>query len=54
MKKEYVAPMIHCVNLGPQSILAASTSLKYTDTEANQDYEVLTQHKHNYWEHNWE
>ena len=43
--------MIHCVNLGPQSLLAASTSLKYTDTEANQDYEVLTQHKHNYWEH---
>lgn len=54
MKKEYTVPLINTINLEPQSFLEASTPLKYTDMEVNQDYEVLTPRKTKYWEHNWE
>lgn len=55
MKKEYMVPLTHTINLEPQSILAGSPTLRYTDDkEASKDAEVLTKHKQDAWEHSWE
>ena len=54
MKKEYMVPLTHTINLEPQSILAGSPTLKYTDKDASKEFEVLTKHKQNAWEHSWE
>lgn len=54
MKKEYMVPLTHTINLEPQSILAGSPTLRYTDNEASKEVEVLTKHKQDAWEHTWE
>lgn len=54
MKKEYMVPLTHTINLEPQSILAGSPTLKYTDNKASTEFEVLTKHKQDAWEHSWE
>ncbi len=54
MKKEYMVPLTHTINLEPQSILAGSPTLKYTNKEASTEVEVLTKHKQDAWEHTWE
>lgn len=54
MKKEYMVPLTHTINLEPQSILAGSPTLKYTDKDASKEFEVLTKHKQDAWEHSWE
>ena len=54
MKKEYMVPLTHTINLEPQSILAGSPTLKYTDKEASKEVEVLTKPKQDAWEHTWE
>ena len=54
MKKEYMVPLTHTINLEPQSILAGSPTLRYTDKDASKEFEVLTKHKQDAWEHTWE
>ncbi len=54
MKKEYMVPLTHTIDLEPQSILAGSPTLKYTNNEASKEVEVLTKHKQEAWEHTWE
>ena len=53
MIKEYVTPTTRFYEINLQNFLAASKPLKYTDKEADQEYEVLTNHKTD-WEYNWE
>ena len=53
MRKIYVTPTTCLFETDLQNFLAASASLKYTNKEANKDYEVLTKPKQD-WEYNWE
>ena len=53
MRKIYVTHTTRLFEIDLQNFLAASASLKYTDKEADKEYEVLTKHKKD-WEYNWE
>jgi hypothetical protein len=54
MKKEYLAPMTSIYELNLQSVLASSVQLKYTNESANQEFEVLSNSRHEGWNHEWE
>ena len=45
MKKVYAAPMTGVYELELQSFLAASTQLQFTNEEADQNFEVLSNSK---------
>ena len=53
MRKIYVTPKVNVLEINTGTLLVASPPLKYTDKEANKDYEVLTKPKQD-WEYNWE
>lgn len=53
MRKAYLVPSTSFIEVDTKTLLAASEPLKYTDKEANKEYEVLS-NKKQYWEHTWE
>ena len=53
MRKVYVTPKINAFEINSVASLATSPPLKFTDKEANKDYEVLTKPKED-WEYSWE
>lgn len=52
MRKAYIVPTTSIIEFDSETLLAASEPLKYTDKEANQEYEVLS-NKKQLWEHTW-
>ena len=52
MKKKYIAPAMYIVEIEAAEMLAVS-SVGYTDNEANNNYEALTNNRRGSWGNLW-